>query len=299
MWRAMSFWAGICVGIVAVPVFADGPGGYGNNPYAWIHAGGYETDEDVLFDEATFDWTWGASPVIGSAYCLGDIRQAQTATAKARSRINYHDPFGTGTLSIGGDVETWKPFLVGSGSLPAGTQVPVSLGVGYAGTLQALESVEGKYSYCRASGALTLYDDSAAVLAARAGEAEVECELDESVRHFSTETDGVWDGLLTQGVDGNGDRIYSLSYEDLINFTAVVGQRYWLYFDLATSANSSSGSALGWAGSATFAQANFSNTATYQLGSTADVTFTIVPEPATLGLLTTTGLMLTRRRRTG
>jgi len=278
------------------PTLGDGPGGYGNDPYAWIHAGSYETEETVLFDEASNDWTWGTSPVIGSAYCLGDIREGQAGTAKASSQINYHDPYGSGTLSIGGDVETWKPFLVTSGSLSVGTQVTVTLAVGYEGTLQALEAVEGKYSYCRASGAVTLYADDGSVLGVRSGQAEVECELLDGEWDFISEATGNWAGLMVQGTDGLGRPIYSLDYEDQITFTAVVGERYWLYFDLATSANSSSGGALGWDDSATYAKADFASTARYLLSSNSDVQFQIVPEPATVGLLALGGLALVRRR---
>ena len=301
--KAMAAAAGLAASLLAVlvaasPALGDGPGGYGNDPYAWIHAGSYETEETVLFDEASSNWTWGASPIIGSAYCLGDIREGQAGTAKASSQINYHDPYGTGSLSIGGDVETWKPFLVTSGSLSLGTQVAVTLAVGYEGTLQALEGVEGKYSYSRASGAVTLYADDGSVLGARSGQAEVECEMLDGEWEFISEATGNWTGLLVQGTDGLGRAIYSLDYEDQITFTAVVGDRYWLYFDLATSTNSSSGSALGWEDSTTYAKADFASTATYLLSSNSDVQFQIVPEPATLGLLALGGLALVRRRRT-
>jgi len=138
------------------------------------------------------------------------------------------------------------------------------------------------YCYARASGAVTLYDNGGAILASRAGEAEVECELLDGERELMSEATGAWAGHLAY-VDPMTESgpYYSLSYGETIHFTATVGSQYWLYFDLATSANSSAGDSLGWEGSATCAIADFSNTGEYLLGSNADVNFVIVPEPST------------------
>ncbi|MBN2579859.1 MAG: hypothetical protein JXB10_12800 [Pirellulales bacterium] len=269
--------------VLVSTVWATGPGGYGNLPYAWIRAGDYETEEQVLFDTASYQWDWGGSEIIGEAYALGDITSPQYATAKAKSTIYYHDPYGSGALSIGADVETWKPFLVVSDTLSPGTQVNVWLELSYSGLLMVQEGVDDKYCYANASGEITLYDDLGTILAARDGSAEVECELIDGESELMTETSGYWDGKLTQ-VEGTEIPTYNLSYSETIFFTATVESRYWLYFDLTTGANSSAGSGLGWDGSATFAQADFSNTGSYTLGSDADVEFLTVPEPSLFAL---------------
>jgi len=283
------------MGVSTLTTYADGPGGHGDDPYAWIRAGGYESQENTLFDEASFDWTWGTSPVVGSAYALGDIRSSDSAIAKARSVLYYHDPYGSGKLSIGADVETYRPFLVSSTSLAPGTTVSVSLTIHYDGTLQALEGTEEKYSYARATGAMTLYDSLGSLLSSRMGRAEVECELVDGEMEFSTETLGAWQGLLTKSSNARGD-LYVLHYEDQISFTATVGSVYWLYFDLATSATSSSGDGSGW-GQQTFAMVDFSNTGTYTLSSSDDVAFVTVPEPSSLLLVVLGGLAVLRQRR--
>ncbi len=276
---------------------AEGPATYGNEPYAWIEAGSYETEEKVLFDEATFDWTWGPSPVVGSAYSLADIRQGESGTTKARSTIYYHDPYGSESLSIAAAAETWKPFVVASDTLPAGTPVNVTLSISYTGTLQALESVPDKYAYASAEGSMKLFDNTSALLASRSGEAEVECELIGDQWEFITEAIGAWEGLLTEKTDLNNHPIYELAYTEDIVFNAIIGETYWLWFDLGTRANSSAGSNLGWENSQTFAEADFSNTGSYLLSSPADVRFVIVPEPLTIGMLMLAGLAVLRRCR--
>lgn len=150
--RKIVFLALFCVVMlvssVAYAVMVDGPGGFGNDPYVWISPGEYETPDLVLYDEHTSNWQWGSSdPIVGTAYGMGDIQADNAATVKASSELNYHDPYGSGELTIGSDIETWKPFQVTSDSKDPGSKVPVSIGVGYHGTLQATEGVAGKSSW--------------------------------------------------------------------------------------------------------------------------------------------------------
>ncbi|MFW6132758.1 MAG: PEP-CTERM sorting domain-containing protein [Planctomycetota bacterium] len=259
----------------------------------------YETEDLVLFDEADEEWHWGGPQPTGTAYALGDVTTHDEALAKAASQINYHDPFDDGSLTVGGDVETWKPFVVESNTLADGTAVDVTILFGYTGTLQAMEGVEGKSSLAEATGQLTLYADNGDVLGASGGNASVQSEWptggDLTVTGVAS---GDWEGNLAEGVDGSGDPVFTLDYDDELLFSAEVGGKYWLYFDLATNADSSAGSGSGWDDSETFARADFSNTGTYQLTSTSDVDFVMVPEPATLSVLAAGGLLVLRRRRT-
>lgn len=285
----------LCAAFAAILVFGStawaGPGGRGNDPYVWVHAGNYRTlEEDLpLTEEHGEDWTWyPGCPVIGSAYAYGDIATSQYGTAKAKCSLNYHDPFGIETLSIGADVETWKPFVITSATLPAGTPITARVGISYTGSLEVLEKMAGKTSEAYASFEVTLYDKHEAELGVLDGTATV---VGDASNVYTTTITGDWVGKLTQS-----GTAFNLDYADVITFPAVVGDKYWLYFDLATSCWSSEGSNLGWDNSKTYASANFADTATYTLSSTADVNFVTVPEPATLALLAAGGLGLLRRR---
>lgn len=269
-----------------------GPGGYGNDPYAWIHAGSYESDEEelVLTDEANSDWTFGAT-LVGDAYAYGDISQSATGTAKACSTMYYHDPFGSGPLSIGADVETWKPFVIlpGNSGLSEGETTTVTLTISYHGQFQVYIQTAGKAADARGSFAVTLYDSLGTVLDQIDGDAKITGLSDGS---HEAEVTGDWVGHLT----GSGNN-YAISYGDTISFTGAVGSTYWLYFDLATSAWTYGGGG-GFAGNETLAQSDFASTATYELGSESGVEFQIVPEPMTIGLLSASSLGLLWKRRT-
>ncbi len=195
-------------------------------------------------------------------------------------------------LSLASDVETWKPFLINSDSLPIGTPITTWVIIRYRGNLRAIEYVEDAYCSARASGELTLYNDYGDVLAYRKGTAEVECELIDGEYDAMVETSGAWNGKLHSLSDEYP--IYSLNYEEAIVFTAYIGSRYWLYFDLATSVSSSavSGDNLDWSDVPTLVTADFYNTGEYELGcADPSVYFVMVPEPTVMTMLVSLALM--------
>ena len=48
-----------------------------------------------------------------------------SGTVKAETVLNYHDPFGSGKLSIGSDVQTWNWITVASDDLEVGEEVTI------------------------------------------------------------------------------------------------------------------------------------------------------------------------------
>ena len=298
-WTATLVICGVAALVLGGAEAGADPGGYGSFPYASIRAGAYETPDTplVLFDEETYTWQWGGPEIVGTAYALGDITTAESCLAKARSTLNYHDPFGSGGLSIVTDVETWKPFVVTS-TVPAdlGTLRQIKLDLAYSGTLEVVEGMPDNSSMADVEGGMTLYADDGSVIASRAGEADVEGFLDASGTNpsWTSSTMGCWAGLLTD--DGSGH--FTLNYAEQIVFDAVVGDRYWLYYELSTGSESGAGTGAGWAGSATLAEADFSSTGTYLLScDDPNIGFVVVPEPATMALLVLGGLAVLRRRR--
>ncbi|MBN1396166.1 MAG: hypothetical protein JW959_14180 [Pirellulales bacterium] len=82
-WPKWVVCASVLCAFFVTTVQAEGPGGYGNLPYVWIHAGDYETEDIVLYDSHRFSWKWGDSPEIGRAYASGDLHGIRTANLHA------------------------------------------------------------------------------------------------------------------------------------------------------------------------------------------------------------------------
>lgn len=293
------FGLGMCVLLLASSQSTAqvGPGAEVEKPYAWVHAGDDRTPEDEfpLTDEYDYEWYWGGPPMVGSAYGYGNIANTTTGTAKARSTLNYHTPYDNDFLSIGADVETWKPFRITSSTLAPGTSVAAGVFISYDGTLKAQEGMADRTSLAYASFAASVYDNTSSYnkLVWQAGNATVTDTLTGDSQYVGT---GAWATAPTP--NGNGE--YPVSFTWLLQFTGKVGDEYWLYFDLATSAWTSAGTpTYNWLTSATFAEADFSHTGIYELRSNDNVQFVMVPEPGTLGLLALGGLALVRRRRMG
>jgi MYXO-CTERM domain-containing protein len=293
--------------LLACAVFSSsvlaGPGGFGNEPYVWIHSGDYETEEPALQDEASFDWSWyPGCPTIASTYAYGDITTTETGTAKASCEISYHNAHGSDPaedwLSQGADVETLKPFQVTSPQYAAGQTADAHLDISYEGWFQVDEQTAGETCEASAQFEVTLLNEDGDVLGYSNGSASV--TGDSAGNEIVVDADD-WDGLLVQG----GDK-YTLDFDHTFGFTAVVGDYYWLYFDLATAVWASAGdeSSGDWAACPTYAEANFASTATYELRSDdANVGFQTggpeegpIPEPALLVPIALGGLLLRRRR---
>ena len=232
---------------------------------------------------------------------FGDIGSSSDyGLTRATTTLTAHDPIFGDYLTGGADVTTFKSFTVTSNTLPEGTEVTVNIDVSYDGTLQALEEVIGLHSKAYAGCLIELFDElEYCSLAQRRGTAEV---IDYAA-YTSTSDTGAWSGMLTSTTDGNGNPLYVLDYDETLTFTGVVGNQYWIYFDLATSVFASAGA--GWEDFATFAKADFWNTGTYTLYSDADVGFLVeglesVPEPSTPAVLLglgAVGLLGSLRRR--
>ena len=273
---------------------AQNPPAYGGMP-VWVKAGQQETaDGDwVLWDEQDDTMQWGpANPVVGDAYAGGDILSSIVGIAKGLSTVYYHDPYIDEEVSMGTDVETWRPFKLTSSTLLPGTSVTVYVDLASHGTLQVLEQTTGKNSKAYASFGLELYDGSAQSLMGLSGSAEVLGNSAGSAGH----PDGEWIGHFAPVADA-----FVIDYSKTVSFAGSVGETYWLYYGLSTSASASPGViGLGWDGNKTFAQSDFGDTISYQLRSDADIGFDLVPEPTSLVVIGSgfvcLGAMFRRRR---
>jgi len=264
---------------------------HGDVSRVWMRVGGYETpDEDCeLTEEQSYTWQWMDPNIVGTAYGYADISTPETGTIKACPILYYHDPFGPGELSMASDVGSWKELVVTSDVLPAGTPVRVSLAVDYAGSWQVIEPTPGRSANGYGSFQVFVSDEDDNIVASMGGSARITAYGDAM---DDLDVTGDWVGQI-----GGGAGFYVIDYSDTLVFDLNVDQVYWLYFDLATSANSSAGDGSGWDASETLAAVDFSNTATYQLESVDLVAFEIVPEPTSLLLFLAMAIPAWRRRR--
>ncbi|MCX6377345.1 MAG: hypothetical protein NTU88_15140, partial [Armatimonadetes bacterium] len=224
------------------PARAVAPSEYGGMP-VWVKAGQQETPDGdwVLTDEQSDTMQWGGSnPVIATAHAKGDISSPALGTLRGRSTLNYHDPFGSSELSMGADVETWRPFLLTSSTLSPGAQATIFIDVASHGTLEVHEQTAGKTSEAHASFGLQLYNNSAQPLISLNGSAGVQGNFSSS----GGQPEGEWVSCLTPSV--GVFPVFTLDYSKTVSFAGIVGDRYWLYYESSTSAKSAAGSGGGY-----------------------------------------------------
>jgi len=296
--------AALCA--VAATAKADvdglGPGG-GDSQYAWARATVPAAEEEMLAPELAeadstcwFSWIPGYQDI--EAHAKGEILADTQGQNKAWCRVTHRDTTNEygGGLACGADVETFTPFVFTSDSMNPGEPFTVNMDVAIDGFLQANEggNLLGMESGAHVETliAIVRQSDDAAVL-------EVEGEAywtsiygDSGVYYTLDAVDMLENACTTQ------DDVCTVSYADTLTFEAEIGEEYWFYFDLATGV-SASGWPDGYSGPLdTLALADFYNTSSYDISTSADADFQVLPEPGTLGLLALGTLAMVRRRRT-
>jgi len=313
MRTARAGWVGLacalavvaCQGRVAADEIVGGP---------WVHARStvvflQEEDEDAAVAEALVSasalaWAPWRDSV---AAARGSILDSDYGEGKTYCDLTAHDPYSPedppdNFIEGGADVETLKPFILKSDTLPDGTAVSCHVDVSYQGCIQAFEHAAGLSTSAHASALIQFADepivisddddgDDATLLEEREGFVEVTGTPDGQ----TTEETGDWVGCLSASAVEGG---YDLDYNDTFDFDAVVGQRFWFYFDLATGVWMSGGEVTEQNCDQGYAMADFWNTGTYQFSTdNPEARFELLPEPATLSLLGLGALALLRRRK--
>ena len=287
----MTFARIMVVGLFGLVLVILPPMANASVPYVSVVAGmppGPSGEDEGLFmaeasGTSSFAWLTGSE-----AYGHGTIATNESGTSKAWCQITGHDPYMGWDVSGSTSVESLKPFVIESATLPIGTPVTVALDLSTVGSLEAREGFAGLFARAFAEFSLNVTEaGSSDPLAERAGDAEVKGYSD----HDGLDTFGDWSNGLTP----LGDGVYAINYSDTLTFTGIIGHEYSVYFELITTVGTSGGATPDTYND-TFAKADFSNTATYTLGSSQDVTFHMVPEPAALALLGLAGLLVRGRR---
>jgi len=157
----------------------------------------------------------------------------------------------------------------------------------YSGNLQIIEEIQDLSSFVRVSGLTTIYNNDGDVEDSRYGVARVESGWGDQGVFYTPTATGAWSDSLLASTGTAG--LYTLNYTDTLTINALVGDTFWMYFDLALSSTSNTGSGVGWNNSGTYAAAMFGQTATYSFWSDNEqVMFQSgapVPEPGTVALL--------------
>jgi len=251
--------------------------------------GGLDEAEGMFFAEAhgysTFGWLAGSE-----AHALVDTTPGAEGIHRSWSQITAHDPYLGGFMDGGSDAESFKPFVIESDTLPAGTPVAVTVSTSVYGTLEASEGYQNLYAWARGAFMLQVADASSEdLLVDEAGEATVTAFHD----HYETSTTDAWDGLLSETATPG---VYEIDYGDELVFLGEVGGRYTIEFEMTTSVRTSEGATTDTYDD-TFAKSYFWETGEYLLSSPCDVSFVPFPEPAGLMLMAGGALLLALPRR--
>ncbi|MBN2445838.1 MAG: hypothetical protein JXO22_03890 [Phycisphaerae bacterium] len=231
----------------------------------------------------TFGWLTDSQ-----AHSYGSIAVDETGVSQAWCQLTGHDPYLGSYTSGGAEVESYKPFVIESPTLPDGTLVTVCLTADVSGVLEAREGFTGLSARAYAEFDLNVQEkQSSFFLVEVEGEAEVIAYPDRD--EYSTM--GAWDGCLTP----LGEHQYGLDYTHEFVFPGMVGQEYSLFLGLKTLVGTSDG-----ANSASyydvFAKTDLWNTGEYGLSSPDDVVFRVIPEPGAAALFAIAVLVFGRRR---
>jgi len=270
--------------------------------YAWARAGvpeaADEMEASVLATADVASWfVWIPDYEQIEAHAQGEILADGMGRNKAWCRVNHRDTtneFGGG-LECTACAETFTPFTFTSSSLNPGEVISVSLDVVIDGFLLANEGgdllgMETEASVEVLIAVIRKSDDSPIV--------EVDGEVSwlsgygSSGEYYTLDAIDALENACTVL-----DDVCSVDYQDTLMFDVVIGEEYWFFFDLATGAGST-----GWPDSyegplETLAIADFYNTSSYELTTSADATFVVLPEPGAMLLLVAGGLVAMRRRR--
>ncbi len=308
------FWVGrvicatmlpIVVCVVAVTAKADtqglGPGG-GDFQYAWARATVPGAEDEMLAPDlaeadSTCPFGWIPDNNTIEAHAKGEILADTQGRNKAWCRVTHRDTnndYGGG-LACGADVETFTPFTFASDTISPGESFTVNMDVSIDGILQANEggNLVGMETEAHVETLIAIIrkSDETGILGAQGEVYWTSIHGDDGVYYTLDAVDMLENAATTE------DETCTVSYADTLTFEAEIGEEYWFYFDLATGVSASDWPD-GYTGPLdTLAVADFYDTSSYAITTSADAELQVIPEPATLALLAVGGVAMIRRRR--